>query len=80
VGKRELGQKAKLLIYWSIFVPKLSHEIWVMTETFRSWIQTAKMSFLWRVAWLSLRDRVRSSCIPRELLLLCIERSQQGSN
>jgi len=43
-------------------------------------IQAAKMSFLRRVAGLSLRDRVRSSDIRRklgvELLLLRVERSQ----
>uniref|UniRef100_A0A3B5B951 Carbonyl reductase [NADPH] 1-like n=1 Tax=Stegastes partitus TaxID=144197 RepID=A0A3B5B951_9TELE len=43
-------------------------------------IQAAEMSFLCRVAGLSLKDRVRSSDIQRELgvepLLLCVERSQ----
>jgi len=43
-------------------------------------VQAAEMSFLRRVAGLSLRDRVRSSDIRRELgvepLLLRIERSQ----
>ncbi|TWW74408.1 hypothetical protein D4764_14G0004110 [Takifugu flavidus] len=80
--KRELSQKAKLSIYRSIFVPTLTygHELWVMTERTRSRVQAAKMSFLHRVAGLSLRDRVRSSVIREELgvepLLLCVERSQ----
>ncbi|TWW59288.1 hypothetical protein D4764_06G0008180 [Takifugu flavidus] len=69
VVKRELSQKAKLSIYRSIFVPTLTygHELWVMTERTRSRVQTAEMSFLRRVAGLSLRDRVRSSAIREEL-------------
>ncbi|TWW62719.1 hypothetical protein D4764_04G0013660 [Takifugu flavidus] len=82
VVKRELGQKAKLSIYRSIFVPTLTygHELWVMTKRTRSRIQAAEMSFLSRVAGLSLRDRVRSSAIREELgvepLLIRVERSQ----
>ncbi|KAK0132400.1 Craniofacial development protein 2 [Merluccius polli] len=69
VVKRELSRKAKLSIYQSIYVPALTygHELWVMTERTRSWVQAAKMSFLRRVAGLSLRDRVRSSVIREEL-------------
>ncbi|TWW62415.1 hypothetical protein D4764_04G0010620 [Takifugu flavidus] len=73
--KKELSWKAKLSIYQSIFVP--DHELWV---TERSRVQAAEMSFLHRVAGLSLRDRVRSSAIWEELrvelLLLRVERSQ----
>ena len=80
VTKRELSHKAKLSIYWSIFVPTLTYEGWVMTERTRSRIQAAEMSFLRRVAGVSLRDRVRSSVIRERLgvepLLLCVERSQ----
>uniref|UniRef100_A0A674MGB6 Reverse transcriptase domain-containing protein n=1 Tax=Takifugu rubripes TaxID=31033 RepID=A0A674MGB6_TAKRU len=74
--------RRKLSIYRSIFVPTLTdgHELWVMTERTRSRVQAAEMSFLRRVAGLSLRDRVRSSAIWEELgvesLLLRIERSQ----
>ncbi|TWW78236.1 R2DM Retrovirus-related Pol polyprotein from type II retrotransposable element [Takifugu flavidus] len=84
VVKRELSRKAKLSIYRSIFVPTLTygHELWVMTERTRSRVQAAEMSFLRRVAGLSLRDRVRSSAIREELgvesLLLRVERSQMG--
>ncbi|KAK0138540.1 putative uncharacterized transposon-derived protein F52C9.6 [Merluccius polli] len=66
----------------SIYVPALTygHELWVMTERTRSRVQAAEMSFLCRVAGLSLRDRVRSSVIREELgvdpLLLRVERSQ----
>jgi len=80
--KRELSRKAKLSIYWSVYVPILTygHDLWVVTKRTRSQIQVAEMSFLRRVAGLSLRDRVRSSDIMRELgvepLLLRIERSQ----
>ncbi|TWW57321.1 R2DM Retrovirus-related Pol polyprotein from type II retrotransposable element [Takifugu flavidus] len=84
VVKRELSRKAKVSIYRSIFVPTLTygHELWVMTERTRSRVQAAEMSFLRRVAGLSLRDRVRSSAIREELgvesLLLRVERSQMG--
>ncbi len=69
VVKRELSQKAKLLIYQSIYVPTLTygHEFWVMTERMRLRIQAAEMSFLCRVVGLSLRDRDRSSDTGREL-------------
>ncbi|XP_056892948.1 PVR cell adhesion molecule related 2 like isoform X5 [Takifugu flavidus] len=82
VVKRELSQKAKLSIYRLIFVPPLTygHELWVMTGRTRSRVQAAEMSFLRRVAGLSLRDMVRSSAIREELgvepLLLRVERSQ----
>ncbi|KAI3363802.1 hypothetical protein L3Q82_001410 [Scortum barcoo] len=82
VVKKELSLKAKLSIYRSIYVPTLTygHELWVMTERTRLWIQAAKMSFLLRVAGHSLIDRVRSSVTREELgvepLLLHIERSQ----
>ncbi|XP_061892442.1 uncharacterized protein LOC133642332 [Entelurus aequoreus] len=82
VVKKELSRKAKLSIYRSIYVPILTygHELWVMTERTRSRVQAAEMSFLRRVAGLSLRDRVRSSVIRKELkvkpLLLHMERSQ----
>ncbi|KAK0146656.1 putative uncharacterized transposon-derived protein F52C9.6 [Merluccius polli] len=82
VVKRELSRKAKLSIYQSIYVPALTygHELWVMTERTRLRVQAAEMSFLRRVAGLSLRDRVRSSVIREELgvdpLLLRVERSQ----
>ena len=56
------------------------HELWLVTERTRLRIQVAGMSSLRRVAGLSLRDKVRSSDIRRELgvepLLLRVERSQ----
>ena len=74
IVKKELSQKAKLSIYWSIFT--YGHELWVVTERTRSRIQ-AEMGFLRRVSGLSLRDRVRSSVIREGLgvepLLLRIE-------
>ncbi|XP_048870381.1 uncharacterized protein LOC125742436 [Brienomyrus brachyistius] len=80
VAKKEL--KAKLSIYWTIFVPTLTygHQLWVMTERMGLWLQAAKMRFLRRVSGLSLRDRVRCSDIRESLrvepLLLHVERSQ----
>ena len=79
VMKRELSQKAKLSIYWSVFVHTLTygHELWVMTERMRSQVQAAKISFLHMMGGVSLRDRVRSSAIQEGLgvepLLLCVE-------
>ncbi|KAK3557566.1 hypothetical protein QTP70_030495, partial [Hemibagrus guttatus] len=82
VVKKELSRNVKLLIYQSIYVPTLTygHELWVMIERVRSWIQAAEMSFLRRVVGCSLRDKVRSSVTRKELgvqpLLLHIERGQ----
>jgi len=78
VMKRELSQNARLSLYWSIFVPALiyGHEIidWEdeITDT------RAEMSFLWRVAELSLRDKVRSSYL--ESLGSCCSSSLKGVN
>lgn len=40
VVNRELSQKPKLLIYWSISVPTLTygHELWVVTEKIILWL------------------------------------------
>ena len=59
VMKKEVSQKAKLSIYWSIYVPTLTygHEVWVVTERSRLRIQAAEKGFLRRVSGLSLRDR-----------------------
>ncbi|XP_056896310.1 transmembrane protein 269 isoform X2 [Takifugu flavidus] len=83
---RRIGAASAVMrtLHRSIFVPTLTygHELWVMTERTRSRVQAAEMSFLRRVAGLSLRDRVRSSAIREELgvepLLLRVERSQMG--
>lgn len=50
------------------------HERWVVTERMRSRIQVAEMSFLCRVAGVTLTDRMRSSDIEVKLLLLHVER------
>lgn len=66
----------------SIYVPTLTyvHELWVVTKGMRFWIQPAEMSFIYRVAGLSLRDRARSPDVRQELenraASLCLERSQ----
>ena len=81
VTKRELSQKAKLFVYRALFVPTLNygHEVWVMTERTRSRIQANEMTFLGRVASISLRGRVRSSVIRERLvvgpLILHLERA-----
>ena len=78
--KRELSQKVKLSIYWSILVPTLAgHEMWIVTERTRSVIQTAEIGFLLKVVGLSLRNKVRRLTTQRELrvepLLLHIKSS-----
>lgn len=79
--KKELSLKAKLSIYWSIYVPlTYGHESWVMTKRTRSQIQVVKMSFPRRMAGCTLRDRVRSLVTQVELgvepLLFHVERNQ----
>jgi len=65
-----------------IYVQTLTYgnKLWVLTERARSQIEADKISWLRRVAGLSLRGGVRSSDIRRELrvepLLLRVERSQ----
>lgn len=56
VVKRELNQKRKLLICWSISVPTITygHELWVVTERTRSQIQLVEISFHQRVSMLTL--------------------------
>ena len=83
VLKKELSQKVKLSIHWSIYFPTLTNgqELWVVTEKTRLGKQAVEMGSLCRVSGLSLRDRVRSSVIREGLgvellLLLHIERSQ----
>lgn len=54
VAKRELGQKARLLIYQSIYILTLTygHELWVATERVGSWTQATEMTLPRRVAGL----------------------------
>lgn len=60
VVKKELHQKAKLLIYWYVCVPSLiyDHEVWIMTKIMKSWVRGAETSFLHILAELSFRDQV----------------------
>jgi len=64
-AKRELSRKVKLLIYWSIYVPKLNygHDLWVVTKRTRLHIH-------WRM-----RSDIRRE-LGVEPLFLCVERSQ----
>lgn len=47
VGKWELSQMEKLLIFQSIHVPTVTYgqDLWVMTKGTRSWIQVVDLSF-----------------------------------
>ncbi|CAM1299744.1 Uncharacterised protein r2_g968 [Pycnogonum litorale] len=71
--RRELGVKAKLAVFKSVFVPIVTygHEPWVMTERTRSRIRAAEMAFirriLRRISGLTMLDRVRSSEIRETL-------------
>lgn len=84
-----LVQHPPVTLYWSVVIKSKTtyisiliygHELLVVTERMRSRIQTMEMSFLQRVAVLSLRNRVKSSIIWEGLrvepLLLHMERSQ----
>ena len=55
----QLSRKAKLWIYWSIFVPTLTygHKIWVVTERARLRIQAAEIGFLRLIGWGALPSR-----------------------
>ena len=81
IRKAELGVKAKLSVFNSVFVPTLTygHEIWVMTERIRSRIQAAEMRFLRAIAGVTRLDRVRNTVVRGELnveqLLLRTERA-----
>lgn len=39
VVKRELNRKSKLSSYWSVLILTYGHQLWVVTERTRSWIQ-----------------------------------------
>ncbi|CAM1320037.1 Uncharacterised protein r2_g2845 [Pycnogonum litorale] len=51
----ELGVKAKLTVFKSVFVPILTygHKPWVMTERTRSQIRATEMAFLRRISGLN---------------------------
>ena len=67
--KRELSQKAKLSIYRSFYAPTLTygHELRVVSKRMMRQIQMAEMSFLLRVARVTLRNRLRTSDIQKRL-------------
>lgn len=79
---RELSLKAKRSVYQYIYIPTLTHgcELWVVTWKNKITIQAAEMSFLYRVTWLNLRNKVPNVDIWRdlgvELQLLHLEMSQ----
>lgn len=54
-------------IYPSNYIQILNNRARVVTERIRMWIQAAKIDSLCRVAWISLRDKVRSLHIWMEL-------------
>lgn len=62
VVKTQFSNKAKLSIYWSVYILTLpyGHEIRVVTKRTKLWIEADEMKLLWGVAGLNLRDRVRS--------------------
>lgn len=54
--------KAKLKIYWSMYISTLiyGYEQWVVTKRIRWLSQAAKISFLWKVSRFTQKDRMRS--------------------
>ena len=79
VLKRELGTRAKLSIFRSVYIPILTygHECWIMNEKVRSRFQAAEMEFLRRISGLTLLDKVKSAdnceSLNIESLLLRLE-------
>lgn len=64
VVNKELNLKAKIWIYWSVWVPAptCSSGVWIMTQRSKSWILAAEIIFLHRVAGLgNMRGRGTSS-------------------
>lgn len=86
VVKRELSKNAKLSVYQLVMFLTLTqphyHEFSVVTKRLRLWIRTAELRFLRRFLRLSLRVRVQSLDIWRDLRveLLHFERSQLSWN
>ena len=82
VLKLELSRKAKLSVFYSIFVPILTygHESLVMTERVRSQMQASEMRFFQKIKGFTMFDKHRNTAICEshdiESLLLRIERSQ----
>lgn len=62
VAKRELSWKPKLSIYSLIYGPTLTNgqKLWVVIERTKLPKQVAEICFFYRVAGLSLRDRVEN--------------------
>lgn len=57
-------------VYWPIYVPTFTYgdELWIVTKRTKLQIKAATMSFLRRLAGLSIRDGVRSSAIREKLI------------
>lgn len=57
-------------VYWPIYVPTFTYgdELWIVTKRTKLRIKAATMSFLRRLAGLSIRDGVRSSAIREKLI------------
>ena len=82
VLKRELSNKAKLLVFRSIFVPILTYDqkSWVTTKRVRLLMQASKMRCLRKIKGVTMFDKHRNTAFREfldiESLLLWIERSQ----
>ena len=61
--KRELSKKAKLSVFYTVFVSILTygHESWVMAERVRSQVQASEMRFLQSIEGVTLFNEVGSS-------------------
>ena len=67
--KRELSNTAKLSVLISAFdlIFTFGQESWVINERVLSQLQTAKLGFMRRVHHVTLRDKVRSCEIRKDL-------------
>lgn len=78
IGWNPLSSPIKWMLLWFVVIEKA--KLLILTKRATSRIQGGEMSFLQRVAGLSLGDKVRGSVIQQELkvdlLFLCINRSK----
>lgn len=69
LNKREVAKQTKIAVYKSTYVPTLSYssEMWTMTQRQKGRLQAMEMRFLRKIEGKTLRDKVRSNTIRRNL-------------
>ena len=69
IGKKELSQEAKMLIYNSVYVPTLTYgaESWTLTKYQEEKLNMPEMKYLRKVVGKTRRDKVRNNTIREEV-------------